>query len=70
VTSLADKKIRDVSTSDASIVVMTENGDVIAIQDFATKRIFSTKQFDVVKMASTGGHLDSKVMPNSDLVKK
>jgi hypothetical protein len=32
VTSLSDKRIRDVSTSDATIVVMTENGDVIALQ--------------------------------------
>ena len=68
VTSLADKKIRSVSTTNASIVVMTENGDVIAIQDFTSKRILSTKTFDVVKMAASGGHLDPKVVPNSNLV--
>ena len=68
VTSLTDKRIRDVSTSDAAIVVMLESGDVIALNDFATRRIMSTKQFDVVKMVATGGHLDSRVAPNTDLV--
>ena len=68
VTSLTDKRIRDVSTSDAAIVVMLESGDVIALNDFATRRIMSTKQFDVVKMVATGGHLDSRVVPNTDLV--
>ena len=68
VTSLADKRIRFVSTTNASIVVATENGDVIAIQDFASKRILSTKPFEVVKMVASGGHLDPKVVPNSNLV--
>ena len=67
-TSLTDKRIRDVSTSDAAIVVMLQSGDVIALNDFSTRRIMSTKQFDVVKMVATGGHLDSRVVPNTDLV--
>jgi hypothetical protein len=68
VTPLSDKKIRDVSTSDGSVVVMTESGDVIALHDFSTRRILSAKTFDVVKMVATGGHLDPKIVPNSDLV--
>jgi hypothetical protein len=69
VTSLTDKRIRDVSTSDAAIVVMLESGDVMALNDFSTRRIMSTKQLDVVKMVATGGHLDSRVVPNTDLVR-
>lgn len=69
VSAFTDKRIRDISTSDAAIVVLTENGDVVAIQDFASKRILSTKQFDVVKMVAVGGHLDSKTIPNLDLVR-
>ncbi len=45
-------------------------GDVIALHDFTTRRILLAKQFDVVKMVATGGHLDPRIVPNSDLVSR
>jgi hypothetical protein len=63
-----DKKIRDVFTSDGAVVVLTENSDVYALQEFTTKRVLSVKHLKISRMAVIGGHLNSKVIPDSNLV--
>ncbi len=62
VASLNDKnlKIDRVSTSQAAIVVLTRDGEIIALHEYRTRRI-TIRQFGVVKIEVLGGHLDPKV---------
>jgi hypothetical protein len=63
VSSLNEKNVRIemVSTSPAAIVVLTGEGEIIALHEYRTRRI-TVRQHGVAKIEVVGGHLDPKVM--------
>ena len=57
VSSIKGQKISQVSSADGAIVVLTRNGDLMAINEYQTRRVAS-KLSHVVKIEALGGHLD------------
>ena len=60
VSSLKEISIKDVSCSEGATIILTNCGEILALNGFSTKRrLTSRKYHDVVKIQSIGGHLNS-----------
>ena len=67
VSSLKGSKIKLLSSSDGAIVVLTSNNDILALNEYQTRKIAS-KVVNVVKIEATGGHLDHKALSSKSLL--
>ena len=55
------------SSSDGAIVVLTHNGDLLALNEYQTRKIAS-KLSNIVKIEAIGGHLDPKALSKQSLL--
>ena len=67
VSSLKGSRIQHLSSSDGAIVVLTHNGDLLALNEYQTRKIAS-KLSNVVKIQAVGGHLDPKALSKQSLL--
>ena len=67
VSSLKGSRIQRLSSSDGAIVVLTHNGDLLALNEYQTRKIAS-KLSNVVKIQAVGGHLDPKALSKQSLL--
>ena len=63
VSSIKGQKIKQVSSADGAIVVLLSNGDLMAINDYQTRKL-SSRLSAVVKIEALGGHLDTAKCKN------
>ena len=63
-----DVEIVSVSTSEGAIVVNTNNGDLIAMYEYQTKKRITSKRIpDICKVLVIGGHLDPSRVKNDEM---
>ena len=60
-------RIQHLSSSDGAIVVLTHNGDLLALNEYQTRKIAS-KLSNIVKIEAIGGHLDPKALSKQSLL--